>query len=268
MYSTVNYLGPETDRPEIYLFDPPPGVPKQFPTVGHEMQVANGREQSEGFRWDREGFELLHDPDSVIDDFYDEQAIVGVYFAKVSELIKRSTGASEVVIFDHTYRSSRDLEPGESNANQPVMNAHSDYTNDSGPGRAMDVAGDLHAKAIEEQRYRMYNVWRPINGTVEQKPLALCDIRAMTSEEFVPAVIRFPNGRVGGVMAIRHSDAHRWVYFPDMTTEEVILLQSFDPRAGGARRFGAHCAVDLPGMTGNERIRESLEIRAVAIFDD
>ena len=267
MRSTVNYLGPETDKPEIYLFDPPPGVPKQFPTIGHDMQIDNGRERPDGLSLDREGFVFLHDPGSVIADFHDEEMLADVYYRKIADLIMRETGASDVVIFDHTYRSSRELMPGESDANQPVMNAHSDYTNDSGPGRAMDVAGDVHAQAIDAQRYRMYNVWRPINGTVERKPLALCDIRSRESEEFVPAVIRFPNGRVGGVMAIRHSDAHRWMYFPSMSVEEVIVLQSFDPRALGARRFGAHCAVDEPGMTGSERIRESLEIRAVAIFD-
>jgi hypothetical protein len=231
------------------------------------MQVDDGRERAGDFSLDREGFVFLRDPGSVIADFYDETLVQDVYYGNIADLIRRETGASDVVIFDHTYRSSRDLMPGESDANQPVMNAHSDYTNESGPGRAMDVAGDLHAAAIDAQRYRMYNVWRPINGTVEQKPLALCDVRSMQAEEFVPAVIRFPSGRVGGVMAVRHSDAHRWVYFSDMSVEEVILLQSFDPRAVGARRFGAHCAVDLPNMSGNERVRESIEIRAIAIFD-
>lgn len=267
MRSTVNYMSPETDQPEIYLFEPPPGTPRQYPTVGHVLQIENGRDDPDAFSLDRQGFVFRHDPGSVIADFYDAGMIEDRYYEKVADLIKRETGASDVVVFDHTYRSSRELLPGESDANQPVFNAHSDYTNESGPGRAMDVAGDLHARAIEEQRYWIVNVWRPINGTVEQKPLALCDIRSMHAEDFAAARIRFPNGRNGGVMAIRYRDEHRWVYFPKMSVEEVLLLKSFDPRAKGARRFGAHCAVDEPDMSGNERIRESIEIRAVAIFD-
>ena len=52
-----------------------------------------------------------------------------------------------------------------------------------------------------------------------------------------------------------------------MTVEEVLLFSSFNPHATGARRYGAHCAVEVPEVSGNERIRESIELRAVAIFD-
>lgn len=267
MHSTVNYMSPDTDKPEVYLFDPPPGIPRQFPTVAHAVQIENGRGDLGAFSLDRQGFVLRHDPGSVIPDFYDDRMVESRYYEKVAELIERETGASDVIVFDHTYRSSRELGPGESDANQPVVNAHSDYTNESGPGRARDVAGDLHARAIDEQRYWIVNVWRPINGTVEQKPLALCDSRSMHADDFVAAKIRFPTGRTGGVMAIRHRDEHRWVYFPKMSVEEVLIFKSFDPRASGANRFGVHCAVDEPGMTGAERIRESIEIRAIAIFE-
>ncbi|MGD8324576.1 MAG: CmcJ/NvfI family oxidoreductase [Gammaproteobacteria bacterium] len=267
MHSAVNYISPDTDKPEVFLFEPPPGVPRQFPTVRHVVQVHNGREDLDALSLDRQGFVLRNDPRSVVADFYDEKVIEEGYYANMAGLIKRETGASDVVVFDHTYRSSRELRPGESDANQPVVNAHSDYTNESGPARAADVCGDRYSEAIEERRYLIVNVWRPINGTVEQKPLALCDIRSMYAEDFVAARIRFPNGRNGGVMAIRHRDEHRWFYFPKMSVDEVLLFKSFDPRAFGANRFGAHCAVEEPGMTGDERTRESIEIRAVALFD-
>jgi hypothetical protein len=195
MHSAVNYISPDTDKPEVFLFEPPPGVPRQFPTVRHVVQVHNGREDLDALSLDRQGFVLRNDPRSVVADFYDEKVIEEGYYANMAGLIKRETGASDVVVFDHTYRSSRELRPGESDANQPVVNAHSDYTNESGPARAADVCGDRYSEAIEERRYLIVNVWRPINGTVEQKPLALCDIRSMYAEDFVAARIRFPNGR-------------------------------------------------------------------------
>ncbi len=267
MRSTVNYMSPETENPEIYLFDPPPGTPRQYPTVAHEMQIENGREDPAAFSIERQGFVLRQDSASVVPDFHDEQLIVNRYYGQVAELIKRETGAADVFVFDHTYRSSRELLPGESDANQPVVNAHADYTDESGPGRARDVAGDLHSGAIDEQRYWIVNVWRPINGTVEQKPLALCDARSMRADDFVAAKIRFPTGRNGGVMAVKHRDEHRWCYFPQMSVDEALVFKSFDPRATGASRFGVHCAVEEPGMSGSERIRESIEMRAVAIFE-
>lgn len=268
MYSEVRYMDPATEKPEIYLFDPPPGVPKQYPTVGHRVEVENGRPQQDEFALDRHGFILRTDPSSVQEDFHDERAIESSYYQKISALLLRETGASDVVIFDHTYRSSRALQPGEPDANTPVLNAHSDYTESSGPARALTVAGDRNPDAVREKRYWIVNVWRSTNGTVEQKPLSLCDIRSMDASDFVPAKIRAPNGRIGGVMAIRHTDQHRWVYFPRMSGEEVLIFKTFDPRATGARRYGAHCAVDEPNMTGEEKLRESIEIRAVVVFDD
>jgi hypothetical protein len=266
MRATLNYMSPDEKRPEVYLFEPPPGVAKQYATVSHVMQIRNGRDNLGEFSMDRQGFVLRHDPDSVLADFYDENAVESRYYEKVAELIQRETGAAEVIVFDHTYRSSRALAPGEPDANQPVLNVHSDYTNESGPGRARAVAGDSQQQAIDEERYWIVNVWRPITGPVEQKPLALCDVRSMHGDDFVAADIKFPTGRNGQVMAIKHRDSHRWFYFPAMTVDEVLIFKSFDPRESGARRYGAHSSVDEPDMTGDERIRESIEIRAVAIF--
>lgn len=267
MRTTVNYMDPDTVNPEIYLFEPPPGVPGQYPTVGHSLHVNDGRNAAEEFALNQQGFVLRENPESVLADFYDEKLIQDQYYAQIADLIRRETGANDVAVFDHTYRSSRELAPGETEANQPVFNAHNDYTNATGPVRAREGAGEQFAEAIDEQRFWIVNVWRPINGRVEQKPLALCDLRSMEPEDFVAAKIRFPTGRNGGVMAITHRDEHRWFYFSNMSVDEVLLFRTFDPRATGAQRFGAHCAVDEPGMSGNERIRESIEVRAVAIFD-
>ena len=268
MQSTVSYMDPETNRPEIYLFDPPAGMPKQYPTVGHTVNIEDGRPQLAEFALDQHGFVLRADPGSVVADFHDQQQIEDQYYRRITELLLRETGATEVVIFDHTYRSSRELQPGEPDANTPVFNAHSDYTEATGPARAREVAGDQHAAAIDEKRYWIVNVWRSTNGVIEQKPLALCDLRSMSAEDFVPAKIRFPSGRNGGVMAIRHSDSHQWTWFPQMSSDEVLIFKNFDPRATGALRYGAHCTVEEPQMSGNEKIRESIEIRAVVIFDD
>ena len=241
------------------------------------MEVTDGRGESDAFTLESHGFVFRRHPDGVLPDFHDADAITRDYYPAVAELIRSETGASHVIVFDHTYRSSRKLRPGESDANQPVVNVHSDYTEGSGPERArravdedaVDEAGadKAAANAISEQRYRIINVWRPIRGPIEQKPLAVCDAGSMNADDFVPTNIHFPDGRLGHVMAIRHADSHRWHYFPQMTVDEVLLFNTFDPRADGARRYGAHCAVDEQHGPPDPAIRESVEIRALALFD-
>ena len=38
-------------------------------------------------------------------DFHDEAELKSAYYREVEELVKRETGASKVVVFDHTVRT-------------------------------------------------------------------------------------------------------------------------------------------------------------------
>jgi hypothetical protein len=39
---------------------------------------------------------------------------------------------------------------------------------------------------------------------------------------------------------VRFSPSHRWFYFPDMETNEVLLIKGFDSTEDGRARFTAH----------------------------
>ena len=43
-----------------------------------------------------------------------------------------------------------------------------------------------------------------------------------------------------------HEPAHRWIYYPEMTRDEVLLLKVFDSRRDGRVRCGCHCAFRDP----------------------
>lgn len=70
-------------------------------------------------------------------------------------------------------------------AQPPVRIAHNDYTDLSGPQRVRDLLDAREAKAALERRFAIINVWKPIRGSVEQVPLAVCDARSISPGDLV-----------------------------------------------------------------------------------
>ena len=70
----------------------------------HVMTVHNGRARQEGFSLDKHGFELIEHPTQV-KNFFDPNELSEVYYPEVEKIVQRVSGASRVVIFDHTIRS-------------------------------------------------------------------------------------------------------------------------------------------------------------------
>src|SRR5262245_50933918 len=68
------------------------------------MQIRDGRASSEAFSLDRTGFVLV-DHRTAMKDFFDPEELKRVYYPEAIELVKRVSGASRVVLFDHTLRS-------------------------------------------------------------------------------------------------------------------------------------------------------------------
>ena len=216
---------------------------------------------------ERQGLIFRHQEIRGVDDFHDETDIERTYYPQIESLVREETGASRAIVFDHTYRSSLTPEEGGSEANMPVLDVHNDYTDWSGPLRARETAGEEAEDTIAANRFMIVNVWRPINGPIEQKPLALCDVTTMQAEDFVPADIKFPTGRTGEVLSVRHRPTHRWLYFPAMDVDEALIFRTFDPRREGADRYGAHVSFDDPETPPEPRVRESIEVRVLALFE-
>ena len=65
------------------------------------------------------------------------------------------------------------------------------------------------------------------------------------------------------------SPEHRWGYFPDMTRDEVLLIQQWDSRgdlAGGTEGTTVciHAAFPDPSLPAGGR-RESVEVRVLCV---
>ena len=69
------------------------------------MKIQNGRLLSKQPSLDMEGFAFSKQTTEVI-DFFDDSELAIVYEPEIEDLIKKLTGGTEVVVFDHTRRST------------------------------------------------------------------------------------------------------------------------------------------------------------------
>ena len=234
--------------------------------VLERVRIHDGRRRSEAFRLDREGFALV-DHASAVTDFYDDREIAEIHEAEVRALIRETTGARRVEIFDHTRRAaSRRVQKAQS-VREPASIVHNDYTARSAPIRLRDhfAQAPEEAERLLTGRFAIINLWRSIGGPVLTAPLALCDATTVSPRDLV-SVQREAKDRIGEIQQAVHNPAHRWYYFPEMAPNEVLLIKTYDSETDGRARFTIHTAFEDPGEPEGAPPRESLETRCFVFF--
>jgi hypothetical protein len=235
------------------------GTPDPHSVTIHNARLADGE-----FALDREGFRFVRH-DTKVRDFFDEDEIRRVYYPEMEALVKANSGASRVVVFDHTLRTADDDLREARKIREVVRRVHNDYTEWSGPQRVRDLLPD-EADELLKRRFAIVQVWRPIRHPVETMPLAICDARSIAFNDFVISERRYPN-RIGQTYAITYNPAHRWYWLPLMRRDEALVFKVYDSSKDGRARWSAHTAFDDPTSPPNARPRESIEIRTLAFFD-
>ncbi len=226
-----------------------------------DVEILDGRSLDETFSLDAQGFELR--TISEAGDLYDQIDVEQRHEPQCRELVASVTGASRVHIFDHTWRSDAAQTRGQHRSREPSSFAHNDYTPWSAPKRVVDILGE-EGEQLSRRDFVIVNVWRPIT-TVYSSPVALCDTRSVSAESLVPAERR-GKGRVGEVYVVRYDPSQRWLYFPEMTPDEVLLIKTFDSREDGRARWCVHTAIEAPDESSGKPPRESIESRLFAFL--
>jgi hypothetical protein len=261
-----NYVRPMTE-PAIRYIDWPEmehlAVPPQYEL--HEMTVRNGRPVRDTFELDTHGFVFVDHPTKV-KDFADEAERKGVYDPEIQALIRKHSGASEVVVFDHTIRLTDDKSQRVVGARPTVKGVHNDYTERSAPVRLREIVGDEEAERRMRKRWAIIQVWRPIRGDVMIDPLGICDGRSIPQKGFIRVERRYKY-RTGEVYHIAHDPNHAWYWFPKMNRNEALVFKVFDSDASKSSRFTAHSAFDDPHTPPDAPPRESIETRTFAFWD-
>jgi len=262
----LNYII-DTGTPPVHYVDWPDMESKAIPAQyrHHEVTIRDGRPLRDTFKLDTHGFAFV-DHHTKVADFTDAAERKRVYDPEVAALIKQHSGASEVVVFDHTLRTGDEAVRTATNARPPVKGVHNDYTEKSAPQRLRDILGDAEAERRFKKRYAIIQVWRPIRGKVLIDPLGICDARTIPQEGFILLQRRYPH-RTAEVYHIAYNPSHVWFYFPEMTRNEALVFKVFDSDASEPARFTAHTAFDDPNTPPDAPPRESIETRTFAFFD-
>jgi hypothetical protein len=110
--------------------------------------------------------------------------------------------------------------------------------------------GEESEQLLREQ-IQIISVWRPIDGPVQESPLAVSDFRSMDFDnDLVPLAIRYPEpGKVGEIFGLRHSADIKFYYKNKMDVDEVLLIKCFESISGWTGEIIGSCVVcgsDIP----------------------
>jgi hypothetical protein len=201
---------------------------------------------------------------TAVKNFFDPDELKSVYYPELERLIAAVSGARRVVVFDHTLRSGDEAERETRLVREPVLSAHNDYTEWSGPQRVRELLPQ-EAERLLQKRFAIIQVWRAIDQPIRANPLAMADARSVAPGDLLVAERRYPH-RVGQTYRLKYNAAHRWFYFPQMKRDEAIVFKVYDSATDGRARFTPHTSFADPQTPPGAPPRQSIEARALAFF--
>ncbi|EPE34894.1 hypothetical protein GLAREA_10589 [Glarea lozoyensis ATCC 20868] len=263
---TLNYFRPPEDGsiPFNYVEDPPAGEPQRnFGDFDIRVPIKDIRGHEDEYTLDRDAFKVVsHLAASAEKEFANDDSIKKNYYPEVEQLIlDHVPGSNRVVIFDHTIRRSTPNAP-----RGPVSRVHIDQTLKSATQRVhQHVPSD--AETLLKGRYRIINIWRPLNGPVQSNPLGFASSSSLKDEDLIPVEHRYPE-RTGETAGIRYNEGQKWHYLSGMRNDERLFLECFDSEGGkeGSGVLGGrvpHTAFRDERTPEGAVGRDSIEVRAL-----
>ncbi|KAJ5151151.1 uncharacterized protein N7482_010403 [Penicillium canariense] len=244
-----SYVG----RPETY----------EKPTVQVATTIHDVSGHELDYTLDSHGFQFYYHKSSET-DFVDDEKIRREYYAETEQLLKDATGASRVLIFDHTIRRPQQDGSPATGIRGPVQRVHIDQSYSASKNRVSHHLPD-DAPELLKGRYQIINVWRPIR-TILKDPLAVADGHTVPESALVPIGLIYPD-RAGETYGVKPDPQIKWYYRYGQTPELVTLIKCFDSKTDGRARRVPHTAFVNP-ETEHEAARESIEIRALVFHPD
>ncbi|SAM83820.1 uncharacterized protein UBRO_20064 [Ustilago bromivora] len=262
----------------------------------------------------RRGFAAIpHHSQVLAEQGIDSQHDYSLLIEENQKLMKQITGADEIIVWNTVKRDStastsasladnfehqrgpqgvvsrfdKPIEP-------PALFAHIDQDPSYGAKVcSMAIAGTPSllpesstidpSEAIEKDLAKGYsrtmiiNLWRPVGGTVYDKPLAVADYRSLSQ-----ASLPLHANPFGCGYDIHAHAKQEWHFIPHQTNDGVLVFKCYDslslrqqdqpPLNGEAEAlYGAHCAVtrlkgDYPAPPPDAPPRKSAEFRFVAVW--
>jgi len=151
-------------------------------------------------------------------------------------------------------------------AHAPVSRVHGDYTESNAPLRLAELQGKGLVPP-EARNYTIVNTWRNIAPhPVASKPLALLDATTVDPDSvFTYALVC--DDKVGFNNSVGFDPNHHWIYYPDISSNELLVFYTFDGRRHPPR-FVFHTAFDFDHTPPHAPPRHSIEVRSLVLFHD
>lgn len=245
----------------------------------YEVDMHDARQLASPPSLETMGFGLERWP-SKVQNFRDDAEVKKIYYEEIRQVVKKTSGASRVFVFDHTIRQSgnTNLNTAAGGSAAPVPRVHCDYTAEGAPRRLEQLGKEgiysllkgrdltqQEVEALAAGRFAFINVWRSISEEpIQRMPLACCDEKTVKEEERFLYLLMFPN-RTGENYSLKYADQHKWYYYPRQTKDEVLVFKVFDKATDGVR-FVFHTAFEEPNTPADAPARVSIEVRTIAFF--
>ncbi|KAH0829635.1 hypothetical protein AYO21_10051 [Fonsecaea monophora] len=241
------------------------GKPDSYlrPHVTQNVVIHDIAGDEDKYTLDSHGFQYLKH-ESAEKDFVDDDKIKAEYYPEIEQLLKDATGASRVLIFDHTIRrATSDVRDVGGQRRGPARRVHIDQSYTASENRVRYHLPD-EAEELLKKRFQIINVWRPIKPILRD-PLTLAAAHSVPESDLIPAKLIYPD-REGETYAVRPNPKHQWFFKYAQQPNEPLLIKCYDSLDDGRARRIPHTAFVDPEYE-NAPPRESIEVRTLVFYD-
>ncbi len=239
-------------------------------TLAHRsVEMHDARRAAQVPSLDREGYQLFRRP-SAVSSLPSTEEIETVYHAEVEAFLREATGAARIHMFASGLRfNERSEHTGSRPNSMPARRVHSDFSDEATREVAVEAFGE-DGEIPTGFYWKAFNVWRVLTPPPQDTALGFCDMQTMAPDDIVTTtgVVPLPDGSEFNYQfcLYRYNPRHRWSYFPNLTRDELLLFLGYDSRNPGLRV--PHCAFDDPSCPADVPPRISVEVRALALFEN
>ncbi|DAA79080.1 TPA_exp: putative Methyltransferase [Trichophyton benhamiae CBS 112371] len=233
------------------------GTQPNYPLSTHTISITDIRGKESEYSLAKHGFQGVSNVPSAADpSFCDEENIKSVWYPEVEKFVgELFPEAKRIFIFNHIVRRSQ---PGAEHS--PLISAHIDQTLTSTKEAIGLFFPPEEVAELLKDRYRVLNIWRPINGTVQSYPLAVAMPSSVPDDDLVRIELRYPQHKSETQM-LKYSPAHKWYYWSGMTNEDRLAFMIMDSKEDAVARRTAHASFADPRTPAGAKPRESIETR-------
>lgn len=239
----------------------------------HTVFIRNARVGDDRGSFENHGFTLARF-ETELTAFKDSEQVERLYLPEAARFAQNLLAADLVLPIAWMVRCSVEGTPG---SQPPANDVHVDYTPELSEWMPPVLLERANVHDFHYRRFVAINCWRPFTGAPQDWPLALCSARTVGPDEGathgilhvdtlpdpanVPEILPDDNplARSYDFSAFRFNPAHEWYYYPNMSTDEVVLFKNYDSARSGAWRV-PHAGFKDPTCPATQP-RESIEVR-------